>query len=143
MATKELKKKKTIVKTPLAIHAKHKDGVHHLVGVENIRVVIVPDGKFWFAQGIDIDYAAQGKDVEAAKSNFERGLTATINQHLRIHNDISRVLKVAPPEILGNLLRDTISDSIQIKLFSQVCTHEIHQAIPSGNIQYLVATQAA
>ena len=43
----------------VAIHAQDPDG-NHIVGLKNIRVVIVPDDGSYFAQGIDLDYAAQG-----------------------------------------------------------------------------------
>jgi hypothetical protein len=35
------------------------DGEHHVVGFENLPVVIVEDHDCWFAQGLDIDYASQ------------------------------------------------------------------------------------
>src|SRR5579863_5371997 len=56
-----------------AIHAKHSDGNRHIVGIGNLRVIIVPDGKLWFAQGLEIDYAVQGNSVEDAKRQLEAG----------------------------------------------------------------------
>ncbi|MBM3814743.1 MAG: hypothetical protein FJW20_24220 [Acidimicrobiia bacterium] len=121
---------------PTAIHAKHADGTHHLVTLANIRVVIVPDEGSWFAQGLDIDYAAQGETVPKARKNFEIGLRATINHHLKVYGHLTHFIKVAPPAICQHLL---LASSAQFKSFSQISAHEIHEAAPFNNIEYLVA----
>ena len=82
-----------------AVHLADQDEAHHLVGLGNLRVVIVPDEDSWFAQGLEIDYAAQGQSVEEVQANFARGLRATINQHLQVYGNIKGLLKVAAPEI--------------------------------------------
>jgi hypothetical protein len=43
-----------------------------------IRVIIVPDGKSWFIQGIDQDYAASGNSIKEAEQNFKDGFMATL-----------------------------------------------------------------
>jgi hypothetical protein len=46
-----------------------------------LRAVIEPDtdsGGGYFVQGLEFDYAAAGETLEKAKSNFERGLVATM-----------------------------------------------------------------
>ena len=53
----------------IAIHAQDDDGNNHIVGLGNLRVAIVQDGKFWFAQGLDLDYGAQGNTADEAKTN--------------------------------------------------------------------------
>lgn len=136
MPKKQVKKKKQAA--PVAFHAKHKDGVHHLVGIGNIRVVIVPDGDAFFAQGLEIDHAAQGSSIEEVKKNFEKSLTATIEQHLKIHGDIGGILEIAPPEVWKELLLDKAS----VFSFSKLSGHTIHEALPYGEIQYLVAAAA-
>src|SRR6266446_5881477 len=65
-----------------AIHLE--DGEHQAVAFFNLRVLVVPDGKFWFAQGFELDYAAQGATVEEAKKHFMLRLSATIHHHLEI-----------------------------------------------------------
>lgn len=102
MATKS----QTATKKPrptMAIHSKPADGIH-VVGIGDLRVVIVPDGDSWFAQGLEIDYAAQGSSVEDVKKRFEDGLVATIQEHLRIYGDIERILKVSPTEVWSDIL---------------------------------------
>ena len=70
MSAKELAKK-----TPnAALHAKH--GNIHLVGIGNLKVVVIQDGDFWFAQGLEIDYASEGKNFEEVKTAFETDFAA-------------------------------------------------------------------
>ncbi len=54
---------------------------------------------FWYAQGLEIDYAAQGNSLEEVKERFSRGLTLTINEHLTIHGTIKHMLVPAPPDV--------------------------------------------
>ncbi len=134
----EKKKKKTVSAT--AIHAEHKDGVHHIVGLGNIRVLLIPEGEGWFAQGLEIDYAAQGEDLESVKTEFEAGLEATVQEHLRIKGDINTLLKCASKEFW-----DLASDpKVHLKRYSQVTHHHvIRENSKYEGIAYLVAQSAA
>jgi hypothetical protein len=110
-------------------------GEQHVVGIGNLRVFILPDGPFWFAQGLEIDYAAQGNSIEDAKKNFENGLAATIDLHLKVHQNIEDLLEPAPREVLQEAVREL--DSLQ--LYSQVSVHETGRpqwALPFGGIDY-------
>src|ERR1700679_830697 len=78
MATENIKKTKS---GSVAVHGSA-DDVHHVVGLGNIRVIIVPDGSSFFAQGLEIDFASQGSTIEETKKNFEHSLCATIEQHI-------------------------------------------------------------
>ncbi len=118
----------------MALHVSKGD--MHLVGIGNLRVVIVPDGNFWFAQGLEIDYAEQGDSVEDVKTKFENGLHATIDQHLKIHGSIKKLLRVAPTEVWTEVLEDP---SAYKNFYTQVSVHNL----PFAGIQYLVAEQAA
>jgi hypothetical protein len=79
-----------------AVHLKAGD--KHVVGVKSLHVMLIPDGKHWFAQGMEIDYAACASTIEAVKANFSNGLAKTIAEHLAMYGDIEKVLKVAPQE---------------------------------------------
>lgn len=76
-----------------ALHAH--EGDTHVVGVLALRVLLVEDTSGWFAQGLDIDYAASGDTADAAKHNFQEGFCATVHEHLVMHGDINRLLKPA------------------------------------------------
>ena len=52
-----------------AFHAK--EGDLHFFGA-HMKVLMVSDDGSWFAQGLDIDFAAQGATLEEAKKNFFR-----------------------------------------------------------------------
>ena len=107
----------------------------HVVGIGNLRVIIVPDGDFWFAQGLEIDYAAQGSTVENARKQFEDGLTATVEEHLRVHGNIEKLLEVAPTEVWKDLLLNT---SAICNRYSQVSVHKlIREVLPFQGIDYL------
>jgi hypothetical protein len=123
-----------------AIHAKAKDGIHHLVGFGNIRVIIVPDGAGFFAQGLEIDYAAQGASVKQAKKNFEVGLEATIQQHLKIYGNIKSLLQPAPASVWQELVpeKTALHNS-----YWHISEHTIeHSPLPYQGINYLVAAAA-
>jgi hypothetical protein len=135
MATK--KKKKSEAAT--AIHGKSKDGLHHFVGLGNIRVIIVPDGDAFFAQAIEIDYAAQGASVKEVKKHFEIGLESTIEQHLRIYGTIKELLHPAPVAAWLDLLPEK---KARHSRYWHVSAHTI-KALPYQGIRYLVAKAAA
>src|SRR5438552_18177976 len=126
-------------------HAVHlQDEAHAAVAIWNLSVLIVPDDKFWFAQGLEINYGAQGDTPEEAQQNFQQGLLATIAQHLRVYGNIKKLLKFAPSEILTEAAENKAS----IKRFAQVSFHEILDAksqlqVPFDRIDYRLLQRAA
>ena len=126
-------------------HAVHlEDTEHAAVAIWNLSVLIVPDENFWFAQGLEINYGAQGDTPEDAQDNFQQGLLATIAQHLRVHGHIKKLLKFAPDEILSEAAEHKSS----LQRFAQVSFHEILDAksqlkIPFDGIDYRVLPRAA
>ncbi|MEP7353047.1 MAG: hypothetical protein ABI824_07425 [Acidobacteriota bacterium] len=83
-----------------AIHVADQSQGNHAVVVWNLSVLILPDEDGWFAQGLEINYGAQGDTLEEAQQNFQAGLKATIHQHLRVHGNIERILTFAPSRFL-------------------------------------------
>ena len=79
-----------------AFHAVNSDGTRHVVGIENLRVIIVKREDHWFAQGLDIDYAAEGRDIDDVRRAFEYGLAATIAEHIKEFRTIDNLLCPAP-----------------------------------------------
>ncbi|MBI1955183.1 MAG: hypothetical protein HYS38_02205 [Acidobacteria bacterium] len=99
-------------------------------GIGDLRVVICPDGDFWFAQGLEIDYAAQGKSPKDAKKQFSDGLSATVEQHLQIYGNIEKLLKAAPPEVWKDTL---LSAGAIAKRYSAVMLYHVErQAVPDS-----------
>jgi hypothetical protein len=139
---KTKKRNKTVQKTrshpsgATAIHGAH--GTDHIVGIGNLRVIMCEDNGIWFAQGLEIDYAANGKSLAQVKRNFEHGLAATIKLHLQAFDSIDKLLVPAPA--------DTWKELTEIKKsfrFSQVSVHEFEGdakellRLPYTGISYL------
>ncbi len=135
---KILKKPKVVV----AFEAKTKNGTS-FVGIGNLRVVIMQDDGSWFAQGLEIDYVAQGKTIKEVKKHFENGLEATVDEHLRIFGSIENLLKVAPQEIWDEMLLGGTANKRYH--YSQLSIHSLgkslKESLPFDGIQYLKATE--
>lgn len=43
-----------------------------------VTTITVPDGEFFFTQGVEIDYGAQGDTQKQALNNFREGILATL-----------------------------------------------------------------
>lgn len=89
----------------MSTHAIHiyDDDERHLVGIGNLHVLITERDGEWFAQGVEIDYAATGWSLEAVKQHFELGLKATVGLHINKFNSIDRLLRFAPESVWGPL----------------------------------------
>lgn len=82
----------------IALHASD-GGDNHLVGLGGLRVLLMEDSGCWFAQGLEIDYAAAGATIDEVKENFGKGLAATIREHLIMHGGFEKLLQIAPPDV--------------------------------------------
>lgn len=89
----------------MSIQAVHicTDDDQHLVEIGNLHVLISETDGEWFAQGVEIDYAASGNTMNEAQRRFERGLSATVDLHLRQFDSIDRLLKFAPEVVWRSL----------------------------------------
>jgi hypothetical protein len=123
----------------MAFHAQAEET--HVVGIGNLRVILCHDDGFWFAQGLEIDYAADGKSQQEVKLNFEKGLEATIDQHLKVYGNIQQMLVPAPKEIWQEL-----GASGKHMRYSQVTFHrdmveENFSQLPYSGINYIERTE--
>ena len=73
-------------------------GDQHAVLVNALRVVVTQDEGHWFAQGLELDYAAAGTSEEDVKKRFAQGLGATINEYIKVYGSIESIVKVAPQD---------------------------------------------
>jgi len=109
----------------------------------NLDVLLIPEDKVWVAQGLAIDYVAQGESIEEAKKNFENGLERTIDLNLRMYGNIDGILIPAP----GAVLQEATRNKASIKFYSQVSMHEVgvrsQQALPFDGVSYLQMRKAA
>jgi hypothetical protein len=140
---KAIRKKRGHAPRATAFHGKTKDGTS-IVGIGNLRVVILREGDVWFAQGLEIDYAAQATSLARVKRAFEQGLYATVHENLRLHNNIEKLLRPAPPEIWTEMLFGVTVAGKHFKRYSQISMHRtLQQALPFAAIDYLELPKAA
>jgi hypothetical protein len=66
--------------------------------IGDLRVLVSYRDGFWFARGLEIDYAAQGSSMAEVKRNFEQGLALTIDEHVKRFGNLDRLLLPSPPE---------------------------------------------
>lgn len=130
-----------------AIHLSN-GGNQHIVGVKSIRVFISKDGDMWFAQGLDIDYASCGDTIEETKRNFETGIKKTIAEHLKLHGNIEKFLKIAPQEAWkeyfetsANIIKQEYSD-LQFHDLCDESEQDIN-CFPFNKIEFLEEQLAA
>ncbi len=130
--------KQRSVPSATAFHAD--DGDTHIVGIGNLRVIICKDGSSWFAQGLEIDYAADGKTLKEVKENFQSGLEATIDEHLKVYGTIQQILIPAPKEVWQDL-----ASSGKHMRYSQVTLHDpnLGDEFPYSGIDYIERTEEA
>lgn len=110
-----------------AIHGQSESA--HVVGIGNLRVMITNDDGSWFAQSLEIDYAAQGHSLEDVKKRFEDGLCKTIEQHLRIYGSIDNLLQVAPKEVWTEFFNNS-------KIQNRYSHVSVHEKFPFDGIEY-------
>jgi hypothetical protein len=115
-----------------AVHAQ--SGNRHAVLIDSMRVVIVPDGPgLWFAQSLDIDYAASGPSITEVQRNFERGLSTTIKIHLERFGNIDRIMKT--PDLEDWLPLISGRKSIDFE-YSMHATHDLADSLLSEHLPY-------
>lgn len=90
---------------------------HHAVAMLNLTVMITNDDGVWFAQGLEVDYAAQGDSLEEAKRHFEDGLHATINVNLEKYQSLKNMLTPAPAAVWQEFF-ETESECLAYSQFS-------------------------
>lgn len=130
-----------------AIHA---DTDRFIVGIGDLRVVIKEDSGHWFAQGMEIDYVAEGTSLEDVKDRFERGLAATVHEHVKRFRTIEHLLESVPSEAWREI---ALGVSVKRLRYSCLQLHEVPKAIgeslpegimfPYSKIAYLQQQLAA
>ncbi len=123
----------------MAVHGKTDDGIN-IVGIGNIRVFIAKYENHWFAQALEIDYAAQGNSLEDVKNSFEDGFCATIHEHLKIFGNIKKLLKPAPPEVWT----EVFGSGSKLRLYSQLSFHKnLPSMLPFSGVDFIGVPQSS
>ena len=71
-----------------------------------LRVLMIEEDGIWYAQGLEVDYAAEGDSLDDAKHRFARGLEATIEQHLMTYGSVEKLIRQAPAEFWHRYLSE-------------------------------------
>jgi predicted RNase H-like HicB family nuclease len=89
---------KRLLKTPSCV-AHVADGNNHGVAAA-LNVLIVPAAEGgYYAQGIEIDFAATGKTEEEVREHFQESFVATIRRYIDRGRSLSGLFKAStPPE---------------------------------------------
>jgi len=109
------------------------------VVINNLRVLITEEEPgIWVAQGLEIDYVAQGRSDAEVKQRFQDGLRATINEQLIHCRSIKQLLVPARQDVFLEFAT-AIEGPV---IYSQVSIHvePIKAALP---ITYLTETTKA
>jgi len=81
----------------------YKEGAHDVVKIGDLRVLVVKEGPWWFAHGLEIDYTAQGTSLEEVKDRFARGLAVTAHAYIEKFGSIKKFLRPASADVLLEL----------------------------------------
>lgn len=119
----EASEQKTSEPTTVAHLQGRENEDHHGVIVEHLRVVISQDEDLWFAQGLELDYAAAGDTLDDVKERFHQGLAATFREHLKIYGSVENLLRIAPQETWDTWLKADKNYN-----FTQVSLHDLADA---------------
>ena len=109
-------------------------------GLWNLHVRITCEGEYWFAQGYEIDYAAEGNSIDDVKLRFQCGLSATIQEYLKIFGTATKLLVPASAEV-WQALEDVPGSS---HTYNQVGAYKfddpsIQESLPYSAIEYFTA----
>jgi hypothetical protein len=139
-ANREQKRHKSQKRRTATLHARRdtSDSSINVVGFGNLRVIIVEEDGMWFAQCLDINYAAQGSSLDEVKRNFERGLASTVDEHLRVHGHIRNLMS---RPVSSRVRQQLMQMPTQAFGYSQVTLHrlpkEIQNAIRFEGIEFI------
>ena len=85
-------------KPTTAFQVSNPEASEHVVGIGHLRVLVSQYDDDWIAQGLEIDYFAEGSSLDDVKASFQEGLAATIREHLKLYGTIQGILKTAPQD---------------------------------------------
>lgn len=121
MKEKRIFRSKHSNKKTTAEHLRDED--HDYVKLGDLGVLVARDGDWWFAQGLEIDYTAQGKSDEEAIENFTRGLMATADAYLEEFGSIEKFLRPST-DVLRELAKASERKLLKVTIKSM---HELHR----------------
>lgn len=109
----------------------------------NLRVIVFEENGLWNAQGLEIDYFAQGSNSLEARSNFVSGLRKTLEVQLERLGSFERFLVPAPAEIWREYTVALATKRITLARLNVMPTEkcefpELRMAFPFSHIEFLL-----
>jgi hypothetical protein len=104
-----------------------------------LRVHIVYEDGAWFAQGLELDYAAEGATLAQAQEHFERGLMSTVllnttGSSEETESKLRKLLHPAPSSAWEECLGDVLAERIK----PDRRTSDAVRLLPFDSVLYLV-----
>lgn len=116
-------------KPPIHHSLDHNSG-QHTVSVGPMRVMVVPDGEYWFVQGLEVDYFAEGTSVDHALQMFVHGLELTIEEHIKMYGHVKKLTVSAPQHVW-----DEFYSNAQLGKLKEIAP-ERSAAIPAASLPF-------
>lgn len=116
-----------------------------LIAVDGLRVIIVPDGDQWFAQGIDIDFAASGSTIEDVQNRFVQGLCSTLHANMVRNKESMRAfLHPAPNSVIEEVTSKLPRSIHELKFVSvRLKNDDCFEDLPYKQASFIHAAVAA
>jgi len=114
------------------LHGDDMDGV----ACAELRVVIKRDKEFWYAQGVEINYLAQGNSLEEVKQRFRLGLISTVRSHIERYGNLKNLLKWADESVWKNELHTAYRQEFTEIFDKTDMKHQLSGAFPFGVLKF-------
>lgn len=114
----------------------------HRVKFGNLRVLVVQEDGQWFAQGIEVDYAAAGDSLEDVKDRFSRGLLETARAHIRRFETIDGMLRFAPEATWRRIFDESEAYDVTLQQVQAISAPK-EPTLPFKQIAYLQRAHCA
>lgn len=74
-----------------------------------VHVLLLQERGRWFAQGLEVDYFAEGEDRQEVEANFQEGFIETLCTHLKVYGNLNLFLQIAPTAYWDMYLRRVLA----------------------------------
>jgi hypothetical protein len=122
---------------PASVHVAQDESGHSVV-LKNLHVLISQEDGVWIAQGLEIDYVAEGGSLDEVLKAFDHGIQRTIEENMRRFTSIESMLEPAPFEIWQPYLK---AESGCLRLVFEDTS--FHPALRFDKVEYLELKKAA
>ena len=120
----------------------HDDDSGDEVACSRLNVVLKRDDEFWYAQGVQIDYVAQGVNIEDVQAKFVEGLAETLLLHAQRFGSVEKVLRWAPESEWKDELHNE-HYRVSFHAFDDNETRQLAELLPFSGVLYSIPQSQA